>query len=165
MVVATTMPMGATGTTMIATETIAFIVAGIVTIVVGIVAEGAGQAGVLRYHERIERLGGEALERASSFDKAALACFVRVGRERLVFGAAPHPLASARGIALRVPCCAQALGDHPWPPARRMRRAPNGRSPVLRAVVGDEVTIALAREPELTADACELRQGDVAEGT
>jgi hypothetical protein len=31
-----------------------------------------------------------------------------------------------RGIALRSPCCAQALGGHPWPPARRMRRAPAG---------------------------------------
>jgi hypothetical protein len=26
-------------------------------------------------------------------------------------------------IALRYPCSAQALGDHPWSPARRMRLA------------------------------------------
>jgi hypothetical protein len=26
-------------------------------------------------------------------------------------------------IALRSPCSAQALGDHPWSPARRMRLA------------------------------------------
>jgi hypothetical protein len=43
------MAIGATGiVTMIATETIAFIVAGIVMTVVGIVARGAGQAGVFR---------------------------------------------------------------------------------------------------------------------
>src|SRR5208282_3039190 len=29
-------------------------------------------------------------------------------------------------IALRSPCCAQARGGHPWPPARRMRRAHGG---------------------------------------
>src|SRR5258708_2398543 len=29
-------------------------------------------------------------------------------------------------IALRSPCSAQALGDLPWSPARRMRRAPGG---------------------------------------
>jgi len=27
----------------------------------------------------------------------------------------------ARSIALRIPCSAQALGVHPWPPVERMR--------------------------------------------
>ncbi len=35
-------------------------------------------------------------------------------------------------IALRSPCSAQALGDLPWSPARRMRRAPGGCGKNLR---------------------------------
>jgi hypothetical protein len=56
----------------------------------------------------------------------------------VLFGASCLTPRVARGIALRVPCCAQARGGLPWPPAGRMRRAPSGRSPPLRGVVASE---------------------------
>jgi hypothetical protein len=90
-------------------------------------------------------------------------CFLGVGGEGFVFGAAPHPLAGARGIALRSPCCAQALGDHPWSPARRVRRAPFGRSPALRAAVGVEMLIALDGKAKWSACFANLAHADESE--
>ena len=49
------------------------------------------------------------------------------------------PLATARGIGLRCPCCAQAQGGHQWPPVRRIRLTPFGRSTPLRVGVGSRV--------------------------
>src|SRR3984893_10702679 len=41
---------------------------------------------------------------------------------RLLFRRWRAGLTGSRRIALRSPCFAQALGDHPWSPVRRMRR-------------------------------------------
>jgi hypothetical protein len=41
-------------------------------------------------------------------------------------GSGRHFPERRESIALRSPCSAQALGDHPWSPVRRMRRTPGG---------------------------------------
>lgn len=64
------------------------------------------------------------------------ASFVGVRGDGLVFGAAPHPLANARG-------------RHFW------------RSSPLRGVVGFEVTITLDWQPKLAADGLQFDQADV----
>ena len=46
---------------------------------------------------------------------------------RPMYGTVPGAVTQP-AIALRNPCFAQARGGHPWPPARRMRRAPGRRS-------------------------------------
>jgi hypothetical protein len=46
------------------------------------------------------------------------------------------PLALAQVIALCSPCYAQAQCGHPWPPVRRMRRTPFGRSTSMRRSQG-----------------------------
>ena len=66
--------------------------------------------------------------------------FLGVGGEGLVFGAAPHPLASARG-------------------------RPNGRSPALRAVVGVKVQVALDGEAERAAQLTQFAHADEAVNT
>jgi hypothetical protein len=71
-------------------------------------------------------------------DAPKFAGFLGVGGDGFVFGAAPHPLARARG-------------------------RPNGRSPALRAVVGFEVQIALDWESELAADSRQFHEAHIAE--
>ncbi|MGH8209208.1 MAG: hypothetical protein ACREU6_06345, partial [Steroidobacteraceae bacterium] len=46
-------------------------------------------------------------------------------------------------IAQRNPCFAQALGGHPWPTARRPRRAHGGRSALARLTLTFTLTLTL----------------------
>jgi hypothetical protein len=80
----------------------------------------------------------EAPEVALGNDAPKLAGLFGISRNRLVFGAAPHPLADARG-------------------------RPKGRSPALGAAVGLEVQIALDGKAELAADGGQFDDADVAE--
>jgi hypothetical protein len=68
---------------------------------VGSLGKGSGWGDQGRlFHARAPRLGGDF-----------------PGRRKSV------PGGCGKNIALRSPCCAQARGGPPWPPARRMRRA------------------------------------------